>query len=382
MTTGNGQPKSPAAPVADKFVVPPEWRERCEIRRMNPQTKTDYVPIHLDTIKSLLEVKNIDFLIFFLVGWDLYEFIRPADFSHDLVREMVEVHKKWPSQTRIVVLRKDHPRYEKIAAAFRKNRFVTAAAGAAMPLTPVFNCYAELSNASQLVVRGALHAEVYGRVAGGASYAVMHMPSTRDVLNFIVSIIGRDPVLYDHAAVSAFVASAIAWNALRLPKRESKLCGQAALMHDVERHCAYLMKPPVAGVISAGGIKEVQALRDQGVGFHDCVTQTMQQYRERFGGAGIPNGLSGTAEEKGDKGITRIARIVAIGCAFSEYLLKRQDKQPLTLPVIIGFLRQRAGTEFDPKIMDAFLADISTGAVRKPGERDGDGDDFDFADDE
>jgi HD-GYP domain-containing protein (c-di-GMP phosphodiesterase class II) len=356
------------APV-EKFFVPAEWRERCEFKRLNPQNKPDYTPLHLDLIRALLDVKSIDFVIYFLVGWDLYEFVRPATFSTDLIKEMVDVHKKWPNQTRILVLRKEYFRYEKIATAYRKTRYTAAAAGAAMPLMPVFNCYNELANASQTIARGALHAEIYPRIADGASYTVLHMPSMKDVATFLVNVIGKDPVLYDHGAVAALFATSVCWNVLRLNKRESKLCGQAALLHDVERNCAYLLKPSVPNLISAASVKEIATMRDAGVGFHEAITQAMEQYRERFAGGGMPHGLSGPAEQQGGTGIARPARIVAISCFFAECLLKRKEKLPLTLPVIMDMISHKSGKEFDPQIIDLLVSEISNSQVRKANEK-------------
>ena len=364
--------KAASGPAAETFQIPPEWRERCEMLRLNAHNKGDYVPLHMDLIRTLVEATEISFIIYFSSGWDLVEFIRPKDFTPELIKEIIGIHKKWPVQTRILLKREDFPRYEKMCAAFRKKRFEQAAAGASVAFMPVFTCYAELSNASQIITRSAWHPDLYATVAAAASFPVGRLPSTKDILAFCANIVAKDPAIYDHAAVTAMVALAIAWNALRLSKRETKFCGQAALMHDVERHCAYLFKPAVPSVISEASIKDLKSQRAaNGTGFHDCVLDVMRQYREKFGGGGFPEGLSGGDETSGTMGITRHARIVAIACAFSEYLLKRQDKQPLPLQTMMDMLELRAGSEFDPTIMESFIEDAVSGTVYKSDAREG-----------
>ncbi len=366
MRDSGAKPIKDAPSVAGSFKAPPEWRERCDVSKLNLANKLDYLPLHMDLIKSLVEAKNIEFPIYFLVGFDLYEFIKPNDFSADLVKEMISIHKKWPSHTRIVLRRQDFSRYGKIMAAFRESCYEEAASGAAMPLRPAFNCYAELSNVSQYIVRGSLHPNIYSRAAAASTAPLARMPSTKDILQFVVSVIGKNPVIYDHAAVTSLLSLAIGWNSLRLPKREVKLCGQAGLTHDIERHCAYLLKPAVPKKISESSIKELEFfLEKEGSGFHESVIQTMRQYREKFGGGGFPEGRSGAQEKSSATGINRVARIVSIACAFSEYLLKRQDKHPLTLPAIMDLMRARVGTDFDPDIFDAFAADAASGKVYK-----------------
>lgn len=367
-----------AAPT-DKFVVPPSWRERCEILRLNAETKAEFFPLHTDFIKCLGIAKSIDFILYISVGWEMYEFIRPKEFSLELVKEMLTVHKQYPSQTRICVKKSDFGRYEKLVAAYMQEKFAAASSGNSMALAPAYKMYSTLSEASQLIARGALDEECYNRISRASSYAVMHMLSTKDILNFLVTIVGKEPALYDHSAVTAMVSMAIAWNALKLQKRESKLTGQGALLHDVERYCSYLSKPADRTQTSVNAVKELTAIKAKGVGFHDSSIEVMQQYREHFNGEGIPRKLKGAAEGHDSlNGIVKTARIVSIGCAFSEYMLKRQEKLPLTLATILKLLGERgAKGELDPAIIQAFVADANTGTVRKPTEDKSNADDDD-----
>lgn len=356
--------------AAEQFVPPAEWRVRCNVRHLNAHTKLEYVALKTDLIRCLLEAPTPDFVLFLLVGWELYEFVRPADYKVALVQEMFEVRKKWPAQTRILILSNAYPRYERLARDFRKRRFEAASGGAAMAFMPVYDCYRALSDTSQKVFRGGLNMDLFSQVSAASSEAFVHMQSTKNILDFLIAIVAKDPVIYDHSAVTALVALTIAWNILGLTKREVKLCCQAALMHDVERNCAHLFKVAVTDRISLAAIKEVKQLHEStGGGFHAVVLSTMEQYREKFAGGGFPGTHLGSVDERGSGGIERTARITAIACAFSECLLKRQEKHPLSLPTILGILQQRAKADFDPEIVAAFVRAANSNEIRKPSKK-------------
>ena len=123
-------------------------------------------------------------------------------------------------------------------------------------------------------------------------------------------------------------------------------------------------------------------MRAKGVGFHESAIETIHQHREHFDGTGIPQKLRGAAEGTDSlNGISRSARLVSIGCAFSEYMLKRQEKQPLPLATIFKLLKERSDKgEFDPDIVAKFIADAETTTMRKASEEKSQ-DDLDDSDD-
>jgi HD-GYP domain-containing protein (c-di-GMP phosphodiesterase class II) len=354
------------AEVPKKFQVPDEWKVRCEIFKLNNQTRPDYVPLTSDFFRILLQVESLEFTCFLAVGWDLYEFMRPRDFSQDLVKEMIGACKTHPSSVRICVRKADFGRYEKLVAVFMKKKFEEATKGGSLAYQFPFKIYLELTAASQCVVRGMIDRETYLRVASAASSAVMNMCSSKDATRFLVEVVGKEASLYDHSAVTALVTASIAWNVLRLKKRESKLAVQSALIHDVERNCSYIGKPADTKAISVSTIKEVSALSGRKEAFHDLNVKVIEQYRERFDGRGVPKGLKGAEETDPVNGINRMSRIVSIGCAFSEYLIKRKDKRPLDYITITEMIQDRAlRGELDPDFVSQFFDDVESGDVRK-----------------
>ena len=79
-------------------------------------------------------------------------------------------------------------------------------------------------------------------------------------------------------------------------------------------------------------------------------------HHERFDGKGYPTGLRGDA-------IPLEARIVKVADAFDAMLSDRPYRQALTLEQALEQLRAGKGTEFDPKIVDAFVGMVEHGLI-------------------
>ncbi len=76
-------------------------------------------------------------------------------------------------------------------------------------------------------------------------------------------------------------------------------------------------------------------------------------HHERFDGGGYPLGLRGAD-------IPLSARIVAVADVWDALLATRPYKKPWTEDAAIELLRRGAGTQFDPTLVDAFLANLDT----------------------
>jgi HD-GYP domain-containing protein (c-di-GMP phosphodiesterase class II) len=71
-------------------------------------------------------------------------------------------------------------------------------------------------------------------------------------------------------------------------------------------------------------------------------------HHERWDGKGYPEGLSG--EE-----IPLSARIMAIADVFDALISPRVYKDPFPFEVAISIIRENSGSQFDPKLIEAFL---------------------------
>lgn len=78
-----------------------------------------------------------------------------------------------------------------------------------------------------------------------------------------------------------------------------------------------------------------------------------RHHHERFDGSGYPLGLRG-------QDIPLSARIVAVADVWDALLSTRPYKRPWTEEAAIDMLRRGAGAQFDPMLVDAFLANLDT----------------------
>ena len=88
-------------------------------------------------------------------------------------------------------------------------------------------------------------------------------------------------------------------------------------------------------------LKDVQIQEDlaQGARFH----------HERFDGKGYPTGLSGDS-------IPWVARIIAVADTFDAMSSTRPYRKKLPLDFIVGEIERCSNSQFDPKVVEAFMA--------------------------
>jgi HD-GYP domain-containing protein (c-di-GMP phosphodiesterase class II) len=94
----------------------------------------------------------------------------------------------------------------------------------------------------------------------------------------------------------------------------------------------------------------------------DAVANIVRHHHERYDGTGYPDGLRGEA-------IPLAARIVAVVDAYFAMLAPRSYRVELSPEMACDQLRQGSGTQFDPRVVDAFLAALNekgTRAARAP----------------
>jgi len=87
------------------------------------------------------------------------------------------------------------------------------------------------------------------------------------------------------------------------------------------------------------------------------VAEVVRHHHERFDGSGYPDGLQGEA-------IPIAARIVALVDAYFAMLAPRSYRVELSPELACEQLRQGSGTQFDPRVVDAFLS-----ALEETGSR-------------
>jgi HD-GYP domain-containing protein (c-di-GMP phosphodiesterase class II) len=89
----------------------------------------------------------------------------------------------------------------------------------------------------------------------------------------------------------------------------------------------------------------------------ESVAEVVRHHHERYDGSGYPDGLTGDA-------IPAAARIVSVVAAYGAMLAPRSYRPALSVEHARRELRQGAGSQFDPTVVDLFLA-----AIDAPEER-------------
>lgn len=164
----------------------------------------------------------------------------------------------------------------------------------------------------------------------------------------------RDATLGRHVErVAAFTR--ILAETMGLPDAERDLFALAAPLHDVgkvgipdtillkergltvaETRVARLHTVIGCGMLRAGGSDLMRLAADVALNHH-----------ERYDGDGYPHGLAADR-------IPLAARVVAVADVFDVLTSARTYKRPWTVESACSYLRERAGTQFDPACVDAF----------------------------
>src|SRR4051812_30061839 len=220
----------------------------------------------------------------------------------------------------------------------------------------------------------------YGRVAlpgdAGDSEEAMHLadrrmyaakesrPSsaglqTRSVLLKVLA--EREPELHEHSGDVMSLARGVA-RRLGLGPEEREIVARAAGLHDIGK-----MAIPDAILNKPGPLDEHEwrFMRRHTIIGEDIlnvapalqpVAALVRASHERWDGRGYPDGTSGEAIPEG-------ARIVAVCDAFSAMIQDRPYQSGLTVGEAVAEIERSAGHHFDPRVVEAFVAEIRSEAV-------------------
>jgi putative nucleotidyltransferase with HDIG domain len=137
-----------------------------------------------------------------------------------------------------------------------------------------------------------------------------------------------------------------------------------ALLHDIGKIAvpkAIVNKPgkldPSEWEIIKTHTVEGQRMLDRVGGFMGKVGRIVRSHHERWDGGGYPDGLSG--EE-----IALEARIISCCDAFNAMTTTRPYRRAMSVATARTELVKHSGTQFDPRVVEALLAVVSSGAPR------------------
>ena len=84
----------------------------------------------------------------------------------------------------------------------------------------------------------------------------------------------------------------------------------------------------------------------------DQIIPGITSHHERYDGAGYPEGLTGD-------GIPFMARVLAVADAFDAMTTDRPYRKAMSVEVAVVELRAHAGRQFDPDVVEAFIAGMA-----------------------
>ncbi len=181
----------------------------------------------------------------------------------------------------------------------------------------------------------------------------------------------RDRMTARHSAAVARYARATAI-ALDRPDAEQDLAHTAGLLHDIGKFAfpdsILLADQPLSEeqweIVRrhpADGARVVQRVDGYGP-----VADIVHSHHERWDGAGYPRGLAGEQ-------IPLPARLIAVADTYDVLTARDSYRHPIPAEAAISILRGAAGSQFDPRVVEAFIRALATERLSF-----GHGDDADF----
>jgi HD-GYP domain-containing protein (c-di-GMP phosphodiesterase class II) len=186
---------------------------------------------------------------------------------------------------------------------------------------------------------------------------LIHRTSIPSVIALKTALDARDGDTGDHSEATAVLAIAVAQR-LGLGDEMIEHVALVALLHDVGKIAvpdAILHKQgPLDGAEwiemkrhAEHGERIVVAVPDLG-----HLGRAIRAEHERWDGGGYPDGLAG-------EDVPRASRIVLACDAFLAMTERRPYRLPLTHRAACRELQRHAGSQFDPEVVDALLAELS-----------------------
>ena len=171
------------------------------------------------------------------------------------------------------------------------------------------------------------------------------------------AIDAKDEITHDHVYRVQVYAKGLARH-FGLADREIEALKAGALLHDVGKIAVpdYILNKP--GKLTAAEFEKMKIHTVVGaqimerVNFPYPVVPIVRHHHERWDGRGYPDGLKGEQ-------IPMTARILTVVDVFDAIREDRQYRKGMRRDEACQFLRENAGSQFDPRVVEAFLVNLS-----------------------
>lgn len=186
------------------------------------------------------------------------------------------------------------------------------------------------------------------------AYQQLQTDSQRTMETLATAVDRRDPYTYHHSERVATFSERIAQQ-MGLDLADTETIVAAARVHDLGKigiDSTVLLKPGGLDPREWAIMREHPRIGAEIVGqlpIYDQVRDLVACHQERYDGKGYPYGFSGERIPLG-------ARIIAAADAFDAMTSDRPYRKALSQAVAMAELRKGSGTQFDPKVVEAFIA--------------------------
>ncbi|MGE0172345.1 MAG: HD-GYP domain-containing protein [Oligoflexales bacterium] len=353
------------------YVVKPETRRRCEIVPATEEAIRMFKEVSFELFHFFYQIDTIPFSIYFRVGDEIIEFIRPEEHCAELLDQISQAVTKEYENISILMRFADMEAYAALMNSVRKQKIDNLLKKDPALDPKILDMFADLSSASQMVVRGGITQEVDKKVKATAAQMVDTLMQSEVAIGTLTKMVLADPTLYDHSASVAMIAGVIATKLLpqkKLQREDAETVARSGLYHDVGKTCipaAVLNKPgkftpeefEVMKTHTVLGYEELNKARTLGAPIDELVARVALEHHERFTGKGYPFGRKGRFEEH-PNGIHLYTRIVTVADVYSALLMERVYKPAYDAKDALAIMIKQAADEYDPDIFAPFLKHV------------------------
>lgn len=187
---------------------------------------------------------------------------------------------------------------------------------------------------------------------------------TGSLKTLVATIEAKDSVTSGHSVRVTVFSQAIA-KELGLSKEGMRILKISALLHDIgkvgvpesilgkpaplsENEFIRMREHSTRGAEIIKNIKNVEG-----------VVKAVRHHHERYDGGGLPDGLKG-------ENIPIVSRILAVADTFDAMTFDRPYRKGVAMEKAVKEVQRCSGTQFDPKVVDAFVKAYSKGMMNPP----------------
>ena len=187
------------------------------------------------------------------------------------------------------------------------------------------------------------------------------------ISSLAAAVDAKDPYTFGHSTEVTENADAIG-RQMGLDDDERHTLHIAATLHDIGKigiDSETLRKPGALNDVEWAAMREHPTIAADILAPLDFLSDAVPLvlfHHERYGGGGYPSGISASAIPLG-------ARIISVADAFNAMVSDRPYRAGLPLEEAVLELQKNSGTQFDPKVVAAFIAILARRGVPIPGPR-------------